>query len=184
MDAEIKLSGKMKRLRFITGIIAVYLCCSSLFPAASLKAISKIPGPLVRQLIKDIESGENKIRLSNRDLKVLHEHLKYELHDLNNDSIPEFFLYIEHHEWCGAGSNCSYWVYQKVGESYQLLLEEKGLRVSETVTNGYKDLASQVPMGFCAINVQKMDASLYKYDGERYTFVSRRDECFPFTPKK
>ena len=174
----------MKWMVFAVGIFTASLCGTFLFSAASQNPSSEIPKDLVQQLVKDINTNENNFRLSDDDLKILHEHLKYELHDLNGDSIPEFFLYIEHSDWCGAGSNCSYWVYQKKGGGYKLLLEEKVLRVKDTVTKGYKDLASQVPMGFCGVNVQRADVSLYKFDGERYQFASRKDECIPFTPEE
>ncbi len=174
----------MKLMKFALGVFTAFLCGACLFSAASQNAPPEIPKDLIQQLIKDINTNENNFRLSDEDLKVLHEHLKFELHDLNGDLIPEFFLYIEHSDWCGAGSNCSYWVYQKKDGGYRLLIEEKVLRVKDMVTNGYKDLASQVPMGFCAVNVQRADVSLYRYDGERYQFVSRKDECIPFTPKE
>ncbi len=173
----------MKRMVFIVGIIALFLRGADMFPVAGKAMTYKLPKALVRQLIKDINTNENDFRLSKADLKVLSDHLRYELHDLNGDSRPEVFLYIEHSDWCGAGGNCSYWIYQSVAGGYKLLLEEKVLRVKETVTNGYKDLESHVPVGFCGVNVQKADVSLYRFDGRRYQFISRRDECLPFTPK-
>jgi hypothetical protein len=144
----------------------------------------KIPKGLVQQLIKDINTNENNFRLTKEDIKVLNERLKCKFHDLNGDSRPEFFLYIEHSDWCGAGYNCSYWVYQRVPGGYKLLLEEKVLKVKNTVTNGYRDLESQQPMGFCDVNVKRADVSLYQFDGRRYQFISRKDECIPFKPKK
>ena len=140
----------------------------------------KLPEEAVKLLFEDTcRKG-----CSDEELALWKSNLKYELHDLNTDGVPELFLYIEHSDWCGAGSNCSYWVYQKNDGAFSLLLKEKVLRVKEMATNGYKDLASQVPMGFCGINVQRADVSLYKYDGERYQFVSRKYECIPFTPKE
>lgn len=170
-------------MKFAFGYIVVFLCAVFTFPVASKNTTDKIPLKLVRQLIKDINTNENKFRLTREDLKVLNEHLKYELHDLNGDSRPEFFLYIRHSDWCGAGSNCSYWVYQRVAGGYKLLLDDKVLRVKDTITNGYKDLESQSPMGLCDVNVQRTNVALYKFDGRQYQFISHKEECIPFTPK-
>ncbi len=168
-------------------IFAISLCLfySVTVLSAKTKSIaSRIPKDLVRHLIEDINHNKNNVRLSADELQVLHKNLKYELHDLNADGVPEFFLYIDHSDWCGAGRNCSYWVYRKTNHGYKLLLEDKVLRIRNRATNGYKDLASESPMGFCAVNVQRANISLYKYDGKLYQFVSRKGECIPFTPKK
>jgi hypothetical protein len=173
----------MKRIKLVSVILATLLCDAFVPAAASGNASPGVPAELVWQLIKDINANERKFRLTKKDLKVLRARLRYELHDLNADSRPEVFLYIDHSDWCGAGGNCDYWVYRKAARGYQLLLEEKVLRVKGTYTNGYKDLESHVRIGFCAENVQRTSISLYKYDGEQYQFVSRKDECIPFTPK-
>jgi hypothetical protein len=161
-----------------------FFLSETFLPPVARSKTYKIPKGLVRQLIKDINTNENNFRLTREDVKILNERLKCQFHDLNGDSRPEFFLYIEHSDWCGAGANCSYWVYQKVAGGYKLLLEEKVLRVKETVTNGYRDLESQQPIGFCNVNVQRANVSLYKFDGRKYQFIYRKDECIPFTPKK
>jgi hypothetical protein len=103
--------------------------------------------------------------------------LKHELHDIDGDSVPEFFIKIDHSDWCGAGNNCDYWIYQKVGGKYKLILNDKVLRVRETDSNGYRDLASETPMGFCGERIQRLAVTLYKYDGEQYQAVSYEDEC-------
>lgn len=145
---------------------------------------AKIPDDLIQQLIADINANEKNFRLSEEDLKILNNHLKYELHDLNNDGASEFFLYIEHSDWCGAGSNCSYWIYRKTKAGYKLLLEDKVLRVRDTVTNGYRDLSSETPMGFCDKNVARLYVTPYKYDGEKYQAQKSLDECRAFKPKQ
>ncbi len=168
-------------------IFAVALCLFysvTMLSAKTKTTASKIPKNLVRQLIEDINHNKNNVRLSAGDLQVLHRNLKYELHDLNADRVPEFFLYIDHSDWCGAGGNCSYWVYRKTNHRYKLLLEDKVLRVRNRATNGYKDLESEVSVGFCAVNVQRANVSLYKYDGKRYQFASSKYQCIPFTPKQ
>jgi hypothetical protein len=172
----------MKNRTFVVAAFLLLLCgFASSFAVAPVQE-TDLPKELLRQLIRDINDNANNFRLTKKDLKILNEHLKYERQDLNGDGMPEFFLYIDHSDWCGAGGNCTFWVYQKRDGRYKLLLEDKRLRARETMTNGYRDLASEFPMGFCAVNVQRANVSLYKYDGQGYQFVSRKDECIPFTP--
>ncbi|MGI8654076.1 MAG: hypothetical protein ACR2LC_02525 [Pyrinomonadaceae bacterium] len=168
-------------------ILVVALCLFysvSLLSAKTKPVTSKIPKDLVQQLIKDINHNKNNSRLSVDDLQVLHRNLKYELHDLNGDGVQEFFLYIDHSDWCGAGGNCSYWIYQRTNHEYTLLLEDKVLRVRNRATNGYKDLASEVAMGFCAVNIRRASVSLYRYDGKQYQLISDKYQCIPFTPNQ
>src|SRR2546421_6968726 len=46
--------------------------------------------------------------------------LKFEQEDLNDDGVPEFFVWIDHSDWCGAGANCDYWIFQKQAHGYVL----------------------------------------------------------------
>lgn len=160
-------------------IVTIYLCSACLFTLVGQSTPKNIPPDLVQQLITDISDNENDFRLSSQHLRHLKKYLKFESKDLNGDAVLEFFLSIEHSDWCGAGSNCTSWVYQKRNGAYRLLLEARVLRVKDTVTNGFSDLASMTPMGFCSSNVQRMDVSFYQYDGKTYKLFSRKDECIP-----
>lgn len=151
--------------------------------SSNQKNTSKIPDDLIQQLITDINTNENNFHLSKEDLEVLNNYLKYELHDLNNDGVSEFFLYIDHSDWCGAGSNCSYWAYQKTPTGYKLLVEDKVLQVKDSVTNGYRDLSSETPMGFCDKNIAKLGVTPYKFDGKEYRKQKEQSECRAFNPK-
>jgi len=108
--------------------------------------------------------------------------LKFETHDLNADGMPEFFAYIEHSDWCGAGSNCDYWIFQRKGRGHVLLLNDKVLRVKDALSNGYHDLVSETPMGFCDRKVQRLDVTPYKFDGAEYRAQHRKTKCRAFTP--
>lgn len=145
---------------------------------------SEIPDDLIQKLIADINANENKFRLSKEDLEVLNNHLRYEFHDLNNDGVSEVFLYIEHSGWCGAGGNCSYWAYQKTKAGYKLLLEDKVLRVKDSVSNGFRDLSSETPAGLCGKNIARLDVTPYRYDGEKYQAQKSLDECRTLKPKQ
>ncbi len=174
----------MNNRKFILVCAVCLICSITLLVVAQRNSKSEIPKVLVQQLIADINDNENNFRLSEVDLEVLHKNLKYELRDLNADGVSEFFLYIEHSDWCGAGSNCSYWVYHKTKDGYNLLIEDKVLRVKETITNGYRDLSSETPMGFCERNVARLYVTIYKYDGEKYKAQKDEVECRAFTPKE
>src|SRR5207249_3133927 len=114
--------------------------------ACTSKVPSHIPHTLIQQLIEEINTNDRNFRLSDGDLRVLNDHVKCELIDLNGDGIAEFFLYIDHSDWCGAGTNCDYWVFQRTRGGYKLLLNDKQLRAIGTLTNGYRDLVSESPM--------------------------------------
>lgn len=173
------MSSRKYNLAFAVCLI----CSATLLVVAQRNSETKLPKKLVQQLIADINDNKNNFRLSESDLKVLHKNLKFELHDLNADGVSEFFLFIDHSDWCGAGANCSYWVYQTTEDGYKLLVEDKVLRVKETLTNGYRDLSSETPMGFCERNVQRVYATPYKYNGKQYEAQKTEYECHPFTPK-
>jgi len=174
----------MNNRKFILAFAICSICSIALLVVAQRNSKSEIPKVLVERLIADINDNKNNFRLSEADLKILHKNLKFELHDLDADGVSEFFLYIEHSDWCGAGSNCSFWVYQKTKEGYDLLAEDKVFRVKEIMTNGYRDLSSETPMGFCEKNVQRVSVTPYKYDGKQYQAQSSKTECQPFTPKE
>lgn len=98
------------------------------------------------------------------------ENFRWERHDLNRDSVPEYFLYIDHADWCGAGgSNCTYSVYQKTKSGYKLLHEGVRLRPLRSYTNGYRDLASEHRIGASSIPCYSdYGFTRYKFDGREY----------------
>ena len=190
--SEVKIKNMQQLILFLCVVVSLFgLSCGSSASMQNQSLIekssqaissnqensSKIPSDLIQQLITDINTNENNFHLSKKELEVLNNHLQYELHDLNNDGVLEFFLYIEHSDWCGAGGNCSYWVYQKTTAGYKLLLEDKLLTVKDNVTNGYRDLSSKTPMGFCDKNVGRFSVTQYKYDGKEYQPQTTLLEC-------
>lgn len=153
-------------------LISLCVLCLTGFRVRAQESTFKVPEGLVQQLIKDINRNDRNFRLSDHDLDVLRKNLKCELQDVNGDGVLEFFLYIDHPDWCGAGTNCDYWVYQRRLAKYRLLLNDKQLRAKRTRTNGYRDLVSETPMGVLAPGKYRFYNTLYKYDGKRYRPVS------------
>lgn len=183
LQSKFRGRRKMSNRKFILAFIVCLLCSAALLVVSQGNSENKLPKDLVQKLIADINDNENNFRLSDEDLKVLHKNLKFELHDLNADGVSEFFLFIDHSDWCGAGSNCNYWVYQKTKDGYTLLADDAVLRVKDALTNGYRDLSSETPMGFCERNVQQVAVTPYKYNGKQYEAQKSNYECQPFTPK-
>ena len=123
--------------------VAFLLGVASVCPAQETPSAG-VPSDLVQWLIKDIERA---VRMSGEKLDDLNENLKCELHDLDGDGIPEFLLHVEYHFWCGAGTNCHFWMVQKTRTGYRLLLEDMCIQVRNTVSSGYNDLISEESMG-------------------------------------
>lgn len=168
----------MKNRMLILGLASLLLCGAVSASSAQEDVAHKLPEDVVRLLFKDLcRKG-----CSAEDVARWKSNLKFERHDLNRDAVPEFFVYIDHSDWCGAGSNCDYWIFQKNRRGYTLLLRDKELRVKTSASKGFLDLASETPMGFCDRNVQRLDVTPYRYDGKRYRARRWRTECRAFTP--
>ena len=159
-------------------ILIALICflCGIVCPKHSCYAQhSAIPETLIQKLYADIQ--DENFRLSDADKEIIKNHLKCKLKDINTDSLLEIFLFVNHSDWCGAGSSCDYWVYQETDHGYKLLLNEKNLRAMKSFTNGYRDIVSEVPMGFCSKEEQRFATDTYKYDGQRYKFHSNESIC-------
>jgi hypothetical protein len=66
---------------------------------------------------------------------------------------------------CGA-QNCAFWIYQKTGRNYELLLEGKGstkVVAARARANGYRNVVSESHASASEIIVRT-----YRYDGSRY----------------
>lgn len=70
--------------------------------------------------------------------------------DLNEDGTPETFVYLSGPLVCGTGG-CSALIFQKINEEYKMLsrfsLVRTPIIISETSTNGWKDLIMYVSGG-------------------------------------
>lgn len=92
--------------------------------------------------------------------------------DLDGDRIPEIIVRMENSCSCGAGANCTNWVYQKTDAGYVLLLEGESaakLYSGTSSSHGFKDIVSEHTMG-----VSETAVTVYKWDGYRY----KPSSCF------
>jgi hypothetical protein len=168
----------MKSSRLILTLALLIFCGMAVASSSGQETSPEIPDEVLRLLFEDVCRKE----CSDEEVALWKSNLKYETHDLNGDASLEFFVFIDHSDWCGAGSNCSYWIFQKGERGYTLLLNDKVLRVKDRATNGYRDLASETPMGFCSRNLQRLYVTPYVYDGKEYRAQPHKMECRPFTP--
>jgi len=166
------MSNKLK----IYLLVGLFMFISAGLSRTSQASTFQIPKTLFQQLIMDINTNDKGFHLSDHDLEILRKNLKCKLEDINGDGAEEYFLYIDHPDWCGAGTNCDYWVYQKRSTKYKLLLNDKQLRAKRSKTNGYRDLVSETPMGVKAPGKYRFYTTLYQYDGKHYQGVSSAGE--------
>jgi hypothetical protein len=62
--------------------------------------------------------------------------------DLNGDGVPEIICQPSGNHICSPTGNCPFWVFQKTGTKYRLILEKgavQGFAIRPTRTNGYSD---------------------------------------------
>jgi hypothetical protein len=161
-----------------TGILAVLLGClfgATHSPLSCHAQNSKIPPDLIQTLFDDIQTDS--FRLSEEDRKIIRDNLKLRRQDVNRDGMPEIFLVVNHHYWCGASGNCKGWIYQKQKSRYRLLLEDHSLVVTNRFTKGYRDIQSRMHGGMCSREEWQTDVVTYKYNGKAYRLFGDETLC-------
>src|SRR5215211_4108575 len=86
----------------------------------------RLPAKIVHLVLHDActVTDSKKVWCSTEERATYKRNLKFETKDLNGDSRPEFFVYIEHRDWCGIGFNCNYWVFRHQRNDYHLLVSD------------------------------------------------------------
>jgi len=146
--------------------MSLILATGPTYGATKASRSPNVPVPLLKILFTDLCAKG----CSKEEESQWRKNLRWEVHDLNKDSIPEYFLYIDHADWCGAGgSNCTVWVYQKRERVYKLLASETRLRPLKTYTNGYLDLYGDFRIGASSIRgTWEYHRTVYKFKGNQY----------------
>lgn len=129
-------------------------------------ATAKLPVELVQQLVSDDENVRKYVDEGNDPSNGF----EAQLLDLNQDGKPEYLIRPAGVEWtigfCGAsGRVCSFWLYRRVQDSWELLLSDSasGVLPINSSTNGYRDIGIRYWMGGAAYGITK-----YKFDGNKY----------------
>jgi hypothetical protein len=157
-------------------ILILLLCCVGVVPPLPAQEVQpqapEVPGELIELFLKDLCPAGGALECTDEDMARWKSRFEYKLHDLNGDKIPEYFLSIDHHDWCGAGSNCDHTVYMKTARGYKMLASDKVLKVLETRTNGYLDIESHFTMGACSLpdgaHGWEFVVTSYQFNGKKY----------------
>lgn len=99
------------------------------------------------------------------------EVLDVTLIDVNGDGLPEIFLWAKTAHFCGAVGNCAFWIFQKRGSKYWMLLEASdyidrsvmGEQLLRTKSQGYYDILLKGHLSGAETSF-----SYYKFNGRRY----------------
>ena len=141
------------------------------------KPASQLPLQIVDWVLNDACSNGCTKAVRDEYKRNLH----FERHDLNRDNSAEWFVYIEHRDWCGAGFNCQFWVFQRRPGRYRLLAQAEVIRAANSLTNGYRDLESQGRMGGCVLPDgswgREIYLTIFKYDGAEYRPTTIGEQC-------
>ena len=104
-------------LRTAKLMVMVLVSVSPFGVLSSFAKSSRVPNQVIRTVLKDACSSG----CSEEQIAEYRRSIKTELHDLNADNAFELFVYIEHRDFCGIGFNCSFWIFQRRRNGYQLL---------------------------------------------------------------
>ena len=160
------------RRPILLATLLLLLCADICHAAGASQTKKTVPGQLIEIFFAELCSKG----CSEEDRARWKENFRWEFHDLNGDSTAEYFLYVDHADWCGAGgSNCTYWIYQESQGAYKLLLEAPRLAPMKSITKGYRDLYGDFRMGATGVRGKfEYYRTIYKFDGKKYKQVSGR----------
>ena len=143
-------------------------------------ALAKSRG-LPRQIIVLVLDDKCSVGCTEEQRAEYRRNIRFELHDLNGDKVSEFFVYVDHSDWCGNHFNCDYSVFQRRGNGYrQIAGSYPALRLTKTLTRGYRDLESRHDTGVClGENVQGRDVfvAVLRYNGTEYKATALGERC-------
>jgi hypothetical protein len=91
---------------------------------------------------------------------------------LNGNGAPEIATQPFGEHWCSPTGNCAFWLFQKSGAGYKLILEKgaaQGFTVQPTRTNGFSDLVLTMHG-----SATEKDLYVYQFRGGQY----RRAACY------
>ena len=145
------------------------------------------PRGLPQQIITSVMNDLCSSGCSDRQRSDYRRNIRFELHDLNSDRIPEFFVYVDHPDWCGNHFNCDYSIFQRRRHGYRLIASGyPALRMSNRVTHGYRDLESRHDIGVCVLPNGSLGrdvfVNLLRYNGTEYKPIDLGEKCRTSVP--
>jgi hypothetical protein len=140
-------------------------------PAPKTHVAAELPQKLVLQFEKDNVEIQRYVSEGNDPAK----NFEARLLDLNGDRNPEYEIVTIHPDnspFCGVSGLCTFWLYRKVGDEWELLLDALGgISALKTLTHGYRDLSCDSWGG-----ASDKYTTIYKFDGRRY----QANECLEY----
>ena len=163
----------LKHIPYVVGFVLLIVFTSTAKPR-------RLPSQIVDLVLNDACSAG----CSTEERAIYKSNLKFETKDLNGDNRPEFLVYIDHDGFCGMSFNCTYWVFRRQGNNYQLIASDYPvLRVARTVTNGFRDLESHGHLGVCVLPDSTLGRHIYltlfTYSGKAYVPRKIGEQCRP-----
>jgi hypothetical protein len=124
---------------------------------------AKLPQDLIRQFVRDNAEVRRYVNEGNGPV----ENFDASLEDLNGDGKPEYWIGESHPDrspFCGVSGLCAFWLYRKVGTTWELLLSGSGgASLATTSTNGYRDIVVRMWGG-----ASDQWTTKYKFNGRDY----------------
>ena len=169
--------GYILQMTLRTTILAVIF----VFVAGMICSVFAKPRGLPRQIVVRVMSNVCSSGCTNEQRAEYRRNIRFELHDLNDDKIPEFFVYVDHSDWCGNHFNCDYSVFQRRRNGYRLIASGyPALRITKTLTRGYRNLESRHTTGVCLLSesVEGRDfVAVLRYNGTEYKAIELGERC-------
>ena len=137
-----------------------------------------LPNQIIASVMNDLCSSG----CSDEQRADYRRNLRFERHDLNGDGISEFFVYVNHGDWCGNHFNCDYSVFQRHRNHYRVIANGyPALRLTTRITHGYRDLESRHDTGVCVFpngsDGRDVFVNVLRYDGMRYKPTDLGEQC-------
>lgn len=156
-------------------LVVLFLCVTSGSAQSHGKQPSSPPKQrpttnLSQDLIRQFVSDNDEVRRYVQEGNSAMENFEAGLEDLNGDGKPEYWIVTSHPDrspFCGVSGLCAFWLYRKVGATWELLLSGSGgAGLAKTSTKSYHDIV--VSMWGGAFDQWTIK---YKFDGRKYQEV-------------
>jgi hypothetical protein len=176
MIAAQQIVGCLLKMNVTHAILALGLVVMG---GASLTAKPRhLPNQIITSVMNDLCSSG----CSAEQRADYRHNIRFELHDLNGDGIPECFVYVDHPDWCGNHFNCNYSVFERRRNGHRLIASGyPALRMTNRVTHGYRNLESRHDIGVCVFPNGSLGRDVlvnrFRYNGTQYKPTDLGEQC-------